>query len=81
MNVESVANKCKELKLKAIAENLQATIILAEQKNWSTLQTIDHLYSLEIELRRKNRIDRCFKQSKPLTANDSWIRPTLCYCS
>ena len=64
MNIESVVDKCKELKLKAMADNLQQTIIFAEQKNWSILQAIDHLYSLEIELRRKNRIDRCFKQSK-----------------
>ena len=64
MNIESIIEKCKELKLKTMADNLQQTIILAEQKNWSSLQTIDHLFSLEIELRRKNRIDRCFKQSK-----------------
>jgi len=64
MNIESVVDKCKALKLKAMADNLQSTIILAEQKNWSMLQAIDHLYSLEMELRRKNRIDRCFKQSK-----------------
>ena len=64
MNVETIADKCKELKLKAIADDLESTIILAEQKNWSMLQAIDHLFSLEIELRRKNRINRCFKQSK-----------------
>ena len=64
MNIESVIEKCKELKLKAIADNLQQTIILAEQKNWSSLQAIEHLFSLEIELRRKNKIDRCFRQSK-----------------
>ena len=64
MNIESVVDKCKALKLKAMADNLQPTIILAEQKNWSMLQAIDHLFSLEMELRRKNRIDRCFKQSK-----------------
>ena len=64
MSVESVVDKCKALKLKAIADNLEPTIILAEQKNWSMLQAVDHLFSLEIELRRKNRIDRCFRQSK-----------------
>ena len=64
MNVESVVEKCKELKLKAIVDNLQATLILAEQKNWSTLQATDHLFTFELELRRRNRIDRCFKQSK-----------------
>jgi len=40
VNIESIIEKCKELKLKAMADNLQQ------------------------ELRRKNRIDRCFKQSK-----------------
>jgi len=64
MNIESVVEKCTALKLKAIADNLQQTIILAEQKNWSSLQAIDHLFTLELELRRKNRINRCFKQSK-----------------
>jgi DNA replication protein DnaC len=64
VNIESVVDKCTALKLKAIADNLQQTIILAEQKNWSSLQAIDHLFTLELELRRKNRIDRCFKQSK-----------------
>ena len=61
---QSVVDKCTALKLKAIADNLQQTIILAEHKNWSSLQAIDHLFTLELELRRKNRIDRCFKQSK-----------------
>ena len=64
MNIESVVEKCTALKLKAIADNLQQTIIVAEHKNWSSLQAIDHLFTLELELRRKNRIDRCFKQSK-----------------
>ena len=64
MNIESVVDKCTALKLKAIADNLQQTIIFAEQKNWSSLQAIDHLFTLELELRKKNRINRCFKQSK-----------------
>ena len=64
MNIESVIEKCKTLKLKAVAEHLEQTIHLAEQKNWTSLQTIDHLFDLELELRRKNKIERCFKQSK-----------------
>jgi DNA replication protein DnaC len=64
MNIESVAEKCKALKLKAIVDNLAQSIELAEQKNWSSLYTIDHLMTLELELRRNNRIERCFKQSK-----------------
>ena len=64
MNIESVVEKCKMLKLKAIADHLEQTIVLAEQRNLTPLQTIDHLFELELELRKKNKIDRCFKQSR-----------------
>ena len=64
MNIESVIEKCNMLKLKAIAEHLEQTIVLAEHKNWTPLQAIDHLFDLELELRKKNKIERCFKQSK-----------------
>jgi DNA replication protein DnaC len=64
MNIEAVIEKCKLLKLKAIADQLQQTLVLAQHRNWTALQTIDHLLELELELRRKNRIERCFKQSR-----------------
>ena len=64
MNIESVIEKCKALRLKAIVDHLEQTIVLAEHKNWTPLQTIDHLFELELELRKKNKIERCFKQSK-----------------
>jgi DNA replication protein DnaC len=64
MNIESVIEKSKTLKLKAIAEHLEQTTAVAEHRNWTPLQTIDHLFDLELELRKKNRIERCFKQSK-----------------
>ena len=64
MNIESVIEKCKALKLKAIAEQLEQTTVLAEHRNWTPLQMIDHLFELELQLRKKNRIERCFKQSK-----------------
>ena len=64
MNIESVIEKCNILKLKAIAQHLEQTTVIAEQRNWSPLQTVDHLFDLELELRRKNKIERCFKQSK-----------------
>jgi len=64
MNIESVIEKCKTLKLKAIAQHLEQTTALAQQKNWTPLQTINHLFDLELELRKKNKIERCFKQSK-----------------
>jgi DNA replication protein DnaC len=62
--IDSIKEKCKALKLKAFAENLEQTITLAEHKNWTSLQTIDHLFDLELEQRRKNKIQRCFNQSK-----------------
>jgi len=64
MSIQSVIEKCKALKLKALVENLEQTIAMGEQKNWTPLQTIDHLFDLELEQRRKNKIQRCFKQSK-----------------
>ena len=64
MNIEAVIEKCKTLKLKAIAEHLEQTTVLAEHRNWTPLQMIDHLFELELQLRQQNRIERCFKQSK-----------------
>ena len=64
MNIESVIEKCKALKLRAIAEHFEQTTILAEQRNWTPLQMIDHLFDLELQWRKKNKIERCFKQSK-----------------
>ena len=64
MNIESVIEKCKTLKLKAFVDHLEQTIAIAEQRNWTPLQAIDHLFDLELQMRRKNKIDRCFKQSR-----------------
>ena len=64
MNIETVIEKSKTLKLHAVAEHLEQTIVLAELKNWTPLQSIDHLFELELELRKKNKIERCFKQSR-----------------
>ena len=64
MNIESIIEKSKMLKLKEIAEHLEQTTAVAEHRNWTPLQTIDHLFDLELELRKKNKIERCFKQSK-----------------
>ena len=62
--IEATIEKCKTLKLKAVAQHLEQTITLAEQKNWTPLQALDHLFDLELELRKNNKIQRCFKQSK-----------------
>jgi len=64
MNIESVIEKCKLLKLKAIGEQLEQTTVLAEHRNWTPLQMIDHLFDFELQLRKENKIERCFRQSK-----------------
>jgi DNA replication protein DnaC len=64
MNIESVIEKCKLLKLKAIGEQLEQTTVVAEHRNWTPLQMIDHLFDFELQLRKKNKIERCFRQSK-----------------
>lgn len=62
--MENIIEKCKQLKLKAFAENIAQTTAMAEQKNWSYAQALDHLLDLELALRKKNKIDRCYRQSK-----------------
>ena len=64
MNIVSVIEKCKLLKLKAIGEHLEQTTVLAEHRNWTPLQMIDHLFDFELQLRKENKIERCFRQSK-----------------
>jgi DNA replication protein DnaC len=62
--IESIILKFKLLRLKTCADNILQVTELAKQKNWSTLQTIEHLLDLELEAREKNRIALRFKQSK-----------------
>ena len=62
--IESVIEKFKLLKLKTCADNLSQCIELAKEKNWSTLQVIEHFLDLELEAREKTRIALRFKQSK-----------------
>ena len=62
--IESIILKLKLLKLKTCADNILQVTELAKQKNWSTLQIIEHLLDLELEAREKNRIALRFKQSK-----------------
>ena len=64
--IEKVIEKCKTLRLKATAQNLAQVIEMATEKNWSPLETIDHLFELELESRHQNKIALRFKQSKLL---------------
>jgi len=62
--IDDVIDKCKQLRLKACGRNLTQVIETANQKNWSALKTIAHLFDLELEYRRQNRIELCFKKSR-----------------
>jgi DNA replication protein DnaC len=62
--IDRVIEKYKALKLRIFAECLKQVLQMAAEKNWSTLQTVDHLVDLELEGRRKTSIDRRFKQSR-----------------
>lgn len=64
--IEKIIEKCKALRLKATEQNLPQVIELATSKNWNPLETIDHLFELELEYRHQNKIALRFKQSKLL---------------
>ena len=64
--IDEVIEKCKLLRLKACADNLQNIIEMAAQKNWPSLKIVDHLLALELEARRQSKIILRFKQSKLL---------------
>ena len=64
--IETVIEKCKALRLKATAQNLTQVIEMATNKNWNPLETIDHLFELELEYRYQNKVALRFKQSKLL---------------
>jgi hypothetical protein len=52
------------LRLKTTGNQLPQVMQTDGENNWPTLKTLDHLFELEIETRRLNRIALCFRQSK-----------------
>jgi DNA replication protein DnaC len=62
--IDEIIEKCKQLKLKACAQNIAQVTEMASQKNWSCLKTIAYLFDLELESRRQNRIALCYRKSK-----------------
>jgi DNA replication protein DnaC len=62
--MNELVDKCKELRLKASGQNIVQVIEAALEKNWTIQKTISHLFDLELEYRRLNRIGLCFKKSK-----------------
>ena len=62
--IEHSCEKAKSLRLKTICNQLAQVMQMAGQNNWPPLKTIDHLFELEIEARRRSRIALRFRQSK-----------------
>ena len=50
--IELVSAKAKQLRLKTISELLPQVIDTTAQKNWSLIETIGHLFDIELETRR-----------------------------
>lgn len=61
---DQVTDQCNQLNLKGIAFNLDQTLTMAEEKNWPLLKCLSHLFDLELERRKQNRIQLRYKQSK-----------------
>jgi DNA replication protein DnaC len=62
--LNEIEGKLKRLKLTAAAADLSQSLELAEQKNWSALQVIEHLLDDEIEARFQIKVARRFKESR-----------------
>lgn len=64
MTTEAACEKYRALRLNTCMRQLPAVIQMAAEKNWPTIQTIEHLLDLEIETRRQTQMLLRFKQSK-----------------
>ncbi len=62
--METLIEKCKQLKLKAFVDQLPEALSYATDKNWSAQKFLLHLADLELARRQQNRIDLRFKQSR-----------------
>ena len=62
--IDDIVNKCKELRLKTCGENIEDVVAFGSKENWPSLKVIGHLFDLEIEGRRKSRIELRFRQSR-----------------
>jgi hypothetical protein len=63
---EKIREQCKQLRLTTVGQNIEQVLEQAGTRNWSCAQTIAHLFDIELEQRRQNRIALRFKQSNLL---------------
>jgi len=64
--IDALQQKFRELRLKHCAENIEAVLEQAAEKNLSIPQAIERLLDLEMEKRRQARVVLRFRQSKLL---------------
>ena len=62
--MKDLLDKFKVLNLKACHENLESVMDRATTDNWPAIKSISHLMALEIERRKKARIELRYRQSK-----------------
>jgi DNA replication protein DnaC len=62
--IEDVCEKAKALRLKTISQQLPQIMEMAGERNWPCLKTIGHMFDIELEERKQNRIILRFRQSK-----------------
>jgi len=61
---EELIEKCNELKLKGFASHMEEALTYAQEKNWSYKRLLLHLMGLELERRKRSRIELRYRQSK-----------------
>lgn len=64
MSKPSIKEKFQELKLKSFEDNFSQAQQYASQKNWTSTQLLEYLLDLEIEDRRKRRVELRLRQAK-----------------
>jgi hypothetical protein len=64
--IEKIRDQCKQLRLATVGQHLDQVLEQSSVQNWSCAKTIAHLFDIELEQRRQNRIGLRFKQSNLL---------------
>ena len=64
--IEKISEQCKQLRLTTVGQHLDQVLQHSGAQNWSSARTIAHLFDIELEQRRQNRIGLRFKQSNLL---------------
>ena len=61
---QTIEEKCRKLRLSAVAEAIPLAQKNATDKNWTPIQMLEYLLDLEAEKRWNDLVKRRFKQAK-----------------